>query len=128
VCGSMVNDTRCLLEISYIKSWNTSYVGDAVVGVYHHRSDSEQEEGDLLESSMKILGNVDGDAPMHSTVPVPVQVLTGICSGKFKIKIEKLDTRLSCISTVIIWHKNRHTVDTSGVWDERRRHLRYRKM
>jgi hypothetical protein len=126
ICGSSVNDTRCRLEISYIKSWNTSYVGDAVVGVYERLTDSK--DGDQLESSMTILGNVDGNTPMHATVPISVYVLKGIYSGRFTIKIEKLDARLSCISTVTIWRVQGNLDTSNGVWDGVRRHLRYEKV
>ena len=85
----------CLLELHYIHSWNTSYIGNANCSVYHN-SDR------IPLATVYINGSAYKGMAVHDTVPRVVQLAELQREGNYSISCLNLDDKLACISAVIM--------------------------
>lgn len=103
VCGiPNVVDTSssiCSVHVTYIKSWNTSYIGDVECMLYALDSDTP-----LLQEKIKIIGNLadNKEELMRATTPKKVLITSHIQGGNYALKCDKLDNRFSCFTALSI--------------------------
>jgi hypothetical protein len=43
---------------------------------------------------------------MLHTVPIQIPLVNYIRSGKYALKLSKVDTKFSCVSSVVLWQNN----------------------
>lgn len=86
----------CVLEIHYIHSWNTSYIGNANCSVL------QSSDTWLPIATVFINGSAHKGVPVQDTVPRVVQLASLDREGNYTISCLNLDDKLACISAVIL--------------------------
>ena len=88
---------RCKIQISYLRSWNESYIGDVLCNLYS----AEQNSHPI--SNLTILGNTYRGVAMKATLPGETAFPSPVSGGSYKVKCSKLDKKFACICRFAIY-------------------------
>ena len=87
---------RCKIHISYLHSWNTSYIGDVLCNLYSAEHNSHPI------SNLTILGNTYRGAAMKATLPEESAFPSPVSGGSYKVECSKLDKKFACVTRFAI--------------------------
>lgn len=89
------SQSPCLLDLEYVHSWNSSYVGNAQCAVYRGRKSSHV--GSVFINGSEYEGNA-----VHDTVPRKVHLASLDREGNYTISCLNLEDKLACIASVTL--------------------------
>ena len=84
----------CAMHISYLHSWNQSFVGDVRCHLY---SADRQPI-----SNVTITGNTYRGVAMRATLPEEIKFPSPVAGGIYEVKCSKLDDKFSCFTRIAI--------------------------
>ena len=84
----------CSIRISYLHSWNQSFVGDVFCNLY---SADRQPI-----SNVTIIGNMYSGVAMHATLPGEIAFPGSVAGGLYKVQCSKLDSKFACFTRLTI--------------------------
>lgn len=90
----------CTIGISYLHSWNTSYIGDVICRL--HSADNNKHK---VKSNVTITGSVFNGVTMKATYPEETRFSSSVADGLYTIKCSKLDNKFACFTRVAIYSK-----------------------
>ena len=89
--------TECIIGLSYIHSWNTSFIGSVNCMLL-------RDENSMMET-IKINGFIHQGVAPTGTYPLETRFSTPLQSGNYTVKCAKLDNKFSCFSQVAVYLK-----------------------
>lgn len=90
----------CTIGISYLHSWNTSYIGDVICRLHSVESNIHK-----VKSNVTIRGSVHRGVAMKATFPEETRFPTTVGGGLYTVKCSKLDSKFSCFTGIAIYSK-----------------------
>jgi len=95
---------ECKIGISYLHSWNRSYVGDVSCSLQSGMHNNSLRTRSVIET-VKINGSIYKGVDVRASYPQETRFTTALSSGKYIVKCTKLDSKFACFSQVAVYLK-----------------------
>jgi len=97
----------CKIGISYLHSWNRSYIGNVSCSLYtlphrsHHRTPSSKTI--VANETILIFGSIYSGQEVKITAPMETKFETPLRRGMYQVECSKMDDKFACFSTIAVY-------------------------